>query len=106
MSSNVSIITAITSVVVALIGGGGLAGIAYGRRTVIAQADSINVATAQNVVRLVNAQLESSEKEHRHERDAWELQMKREREDCQRQIESCQAQVAGLQKQIEKILRA
>lgn len=105
MSSNVSIITAITSIVVALIGGGGLAGIAYGRRTVIAQADSINVSTAQNVVRLVNAQLESSEKEHRHERDVWEAQIKRERLECLEQIDVLNAKVESLQHQIERLIR-
>lgn len=105
MSSNVPLLTAITSIVVALIGGGGLAGIAYGRRTVIAQADSINVATAQNVVKLVNAQLEHSEKEHAHERKNLEVQIKRERIECQHQIDALKAKVEGLQSQIERLLR-
>lgn len=104
--SNVPLLTAITSIIVALIGGGGLAGIAYGRRTVIAQADSINVETAQNVVKLVNAQLEQSEKEHKHEREVWEAQVQRERVECQRQIDILKDKVEFCQGQIEKLMRS
>lgn len=87
-----SLVATLTALVVALLGSGGLAGIYFGRKTVVAQADSVNVATAENVVRLVNAQMEQLRRDH-----------EQERQEYSRRIEALQAQVQVLRDQIRAL---
>lgn len=94
----------VTAVVVALLSGGGIFGIIYGRRTVKAQAESINIVTAQNVVTLVNTQMEHLERQHAHEQREWEKKIRDKDHECDKKLADMAGQILTLERQVRKLL--
>lgn len=94
----------LTAVIVALLSGGGIFGIFYGRKTVKAQAESINIATAQNVVTLVNTQMEHLERQHAHDQKEWEKRIHAKDLECDTKLAEMAGHIRILESQVRKLL--
>lgn len=90
---------AITPIVVAALTGGGLFGFFFSRKTVKAQAESVNITTAKNVVSMVNAEMQRVEKSRAHERAEWE----RRDQECDRRLKEMQKEIDNLKLEISQL---